>query len=112
MPSPFAAQIDQVSLDAPWSLVEAFSKMPRWKPADVETAAHDIARRLKELGVPCTLLESNLHLSIPYAASVTANGIAFNAKPPAYARDCRDGLTAPLVHVPATFSPSINTLFV
>lgn len=112
MTSPFSHLTDQVTLDAPWSLVEAFSKMPRWKPADVETAAHDIEKRLKSLGVPVTLIESNLHLSIPFTASVTAGDTTFNAKPPAYARDCRDGLSAPLVHVPATFSASINTLFV
>ncbi|MBT0957453.1 M28 family peptidase [Alphaproteobacteria bacterium KMM 3653] len=110
--SPFASLIDQVTIDAPWSLVEAFSKMPRWKPVDVEGAAHDIAGRLKALGVPVRLEEANLHLSIPYTASVTAGGETFNAKPPAYARDCREGLTAPLVHVPATISNSINTLFV
>jgi len=110
--SPFATLIDQVALDAPWSLVEAFSTMPRWKPADVEGAAHEIARRLGDLGVPVNLLEANLYLSIPYAASVSANGTTFNAKPPAYARDCRDGLTAALVHVPAIFSTSISTLFV
>ncbi|WP_327793687.1 M28 family peptidase [Harenicola maris] len=112
MTSPFASLIDQVTIDAPWSLVEAFSKMPRWKPVDVEGAAHDIAGRLKALGVPVRLEEANLHLSIPYTASVTAGGETFNAKPPAYARDCREGLTAPLVHVPATISNSINTLFV
>ena len=112
MTSPFSHLTDQVTLDTPWSLVEAFSTMPRWKPADVEIAAHDIAKRLATLGVPVTLLESNLHLSIPFTASVTAGGTTFNAKPPAYARDCRDGLTAPLVHVPAKFSASISTLFV
>lgn len=112
MTSPFSHLIDQVTLDAPWSLVEAFSTMPRWKPADVEVAAHDIAKRLKTLGVPVTLLKSNLHLSIPFTASISAGGTIFNAKPPAYARDCREGLTAPLVHVPATFSTSISTLFV
>jgi hypothetical protein len=58
-----------------------------------------------------TLHEANLYLSIPYTASVSANGTTFNAKPPAYATDCREGLTAPLVHVPATFSSSINTMF-
>jgi N-acetylated-alpha-linked acidic dipeptidase len=110
--SPFATLTDQVTLDVPWRLVEAFSTMPRWKPADVEIAAHDIARRLAELGVPVTLHEANLHLSIPFTASVTAGGVTFDAKPPAYAKDCREGLTAPLVHVPATFSASINTLFV
>lgn len=112
MTSPFSHLIDQVTLDAPWSLVEAFSTMPRWKPQDVETAAYNIAERLKALDVPVKLLESNLHLSIPFTASVMAGGRTFNAKPPAYARDCREGLSAPLVHVPATFSSSISTLFV
>ncbi len=112
MTAPFSHLTDQVTLDAPWSLVEAFSSMPRWKPEDVKTAAHDIAKRLDDLGVPYELLSSNLHLSIPFTASVSGGGKTFNAKPPAYARDCREGLTASLVHVPATFSASINSLFV
>ncbi len=112
MTSPFSHLTDQVTLDAPWSLVEAFSTMPRWKPEDVKTAAQDIAKRLDDLGVPYEMLNSNLHLSIPFTASVSGGGETFNAKPPAYARDCREGLTAPLVHVPAIFSASINTLFV
>ena len=112
MTSPFSHLTDEVTLDAPWSLVEAFSTMPRWKPEDVKTAAHDIGKRLDDLGVPYEMLSSNLHLSIPFTASVSGGGETFNAKPPAYARDCREGLTAPIVHVPATFSASINTLFV
>ncbi len=106
-----AAMMDAVSLDAPWALVEAFATMPRWKPADVATAAHDIAARLKALGVPVTLHEADLYLSIPFSASVEAGGETFRAKPPSYARDCREGLTAPLAYVPATVSQSINTLF-
>lgn len=112
MTSPFSHLTDQVTLDAPWSLVEAFSTMPRWKPEDVRTAAYDIAKRLDGLGVPYEMLSANLHLSIPFTASVSGGSAVYNAKPPAYARDCREGLTAPLVHVPATFSASINTLFV
>ena len=112
MTSPFSHLTDQVTLDAPWSLVEAFSTMPRWKPEDVRTAAYDIAKRLEGLGVPYEMLSADLHLSIPFTASVSGDGAVYNAKPPAYARDCREGLTAPLVHVPATFSASINTLFV
>ena len=103
--------LDQVTLDAPWSLVEAFATMPRWKPKDVEVAAHDIKARLTALGVPVTLLEADLYLSIPYSASVEADGSTFTAKPPAYATDCRGGLTAPIVHVPAQFSSTISTLF-
>lgn len=82
MTSPFSHLTDQVTLDAPWSLVEAFSTMPRWKPEDVKTAAQDIAKRLDDLGVPYEMLNSNLHLSIPFTASVSGGGETFNAKPP------------------------------
>lgn len=111
MSSPYSDILDQATLDAPWSLVEAFSTMPRWKPADVEAAGLDIANRLKALGIPVTLHRANLYLSIPFTASVTAGDTTFKAKPPAYARHCPEGVTAPLVHVPATISTSINTLF-
>ncbi|MGR3344868.1 MAG: M28 family peptidase [Paracoccaceae bacterium] len=103
--------IDQVTLEVPWSLVEAFSTMPRWKPSDVEIAAAELEKRLIAVGVPVAMHEANLYLSIPYTASVAAGGTTFNAKPPAYARDCRDGITGALVHVPAVTSNSISTLF-
>ena len=35
--------LDQVSLDAPWELVEAFSRTPRWMPEDVNRGADMIA---------------------------------------------------------------------
>ena len=35
--------LDDISLDAPWALVETFSKMPRWKPQDVNAGADVIA---------------------------------------------------------------------
>ena len=74
MTPPDSDLLDQVSLEAPWSLVETFATMPRWKPEDVEAAGHYIAARLKDHGVPVTLHEANLHLSIPYTASVSADG--------------------------------------
>lgn len=103
--------VDQVTCGHAWDLVEAFSTMPRWRPEDVEGAAHEIAKRLAALGVPVELLEADLALSIPLTASVTADGSTFHAKPPAYARSIPDGITGPLVYVPATASTSINTLF-
>ena len=39
--------LDDISLDAPWALVETFSKMPRWKPQDVNAGADVIAGMLK-----------------------------------------------------------------
>ncbi|SOH94316.1 PA domain-containing protein [Monaibacterium marinum] len=103
--------IDQVSDAAPWALVEHFSTFPRWKPEDVAEAASDIARRLDEVGVPCELLNANLYLSIPYDASVEANGVTYTAKPLAYAKSIPEGLTGTLVHVPGTLAASTASFY-
>jgi N-acetylated-alpha-linked acidic dipeptidase len=101
-----------IKLDAPWELVEAFAKHPRWKPEDVNAAADMIAARLAAHGVPVTMHEPEIYLSIPFHAEVRAGGRTFRAKPPAMARDCRGGVTAPLAYVPAQYSKGIGTLFV
>jgi N-acetylated-alpha-linked acidic dipeptidase len=103
--------LDDISLDVPWALVETFSTMPRWKPQDVNGSAEVIAKMLKAHGVPVTLHEPTLYLSIPFSAQVRVGDKVMKAKPPAYSRDCRDGLEAELVYVPASYSRSIGTLF-
>jgi hypothetical protein len=100
-----------VSLDAPWELVETFSRFPRWKPQDVNAACDLIVGRLKRHGVPVTVHEPEIYLSIPFHAEVRAVGAVYKAKPPAYSRSVPDGLEAPVVYVPATYSKSISTLF-
>ena len=105
------AALDAVSVDVPWELVETFSTMPRWKPEDVNRAADEIARRLKAHDVPVTVHQPELYLSIPFEAEIrTADGV-LRAKPPAYSVAMPDGLEAELVHVPATVTNSISTLF-
>ena len=103
--------VEDVSLDVPWALVEKFSKLPRWKTKDVNKSCDVIVKALKDCGVPVEVHEPSLYLSIPYSASIEAGGRTMRAKPPAYARDCRDGLTAELVYVPAAYSKTITTLF-
>ncbi|MEO1105421.1 MAG: M28 family peptidase, partial [Pseudomonadota bacterium] len=103
--------LDEVSIDAPWELVETFSKTPRWKPDDVAASCDMIVERLKAHGVAVEVLRPKLYLSIPFDARIEANGASFRAKPPAYSTDAREGLTAELVYVPAKISTSINTLF-
>jgi len=105
------AMLDAISLDAPWELVETFSTMPRWKPADVNAAAEVIAERLGRHGVPVTMHEPEIYLSIPHHAEVRAGGTTHKAKPPAYSVSVPEGLEAPLVYVPAAYSKSIGTLF-
>lgn len=103
--------VDDVSTELPWDLVLAFSKMPRWEPADVEKGAQAIAERLQAAGVPCTMHQPELYLSIPFSAEIRSELGTMRAKPPAYARDCRQGLEAELVYVPAKIQTSINKLF-
>ena len=74
--------LEQISLDQPWSLVERFSTMHRWRPEDVNTAADVIAGRLAKLGVPVEVHEPEIYLSIPLSAQVEAGGTTFRAKPP------------------------------
>jgi hypothetical protein len=100
-----------IGLDVPWALVEAFARHPRWKPGDVNAAADMIVQRLQDLGVPVTVHAPEIYLSIPHHAEVHLDGRVLKAKPPAMARDCRTGTTAPLAYVPAQYSKTIGTLF-
>ena len=103
--------IDEISIEAPWKLVETFSTMPRWRPKDVNKAAEVIVGMLRDAGVPVTVHKPTVYLSIPLRAEVRVSGRAINAKPPAYSRDCRQGTEGELVYVPATYSKSVGTLF-
>jgi hypothetical protein len=89
--------LDAVSLDVPWELVEAFSRMPRWRPEDVNRGADAIVERLGRLGVPVAVHEPEIFLSIPLSASVEAAGATHRAKPPSMSLSVPGGRTAPLV---------------
>ena len=103
--------IDAISVDAAWTLVEKFSTMPRWQPKDVNKSADIIVRMLRDEGVPVTVHKPTVYLSIPFGAEVRASGQVMKAKPPAYSRDCRNGIEGELVYVPASYSRSVGTLF-
>src|SRR3954470_18512377 len=109
--------LDQVSLDVPWSLVEQFSTMPRWRPEDVNAAADVIAARLQQLGVPHEVHAPELYLSIPLSASVEAAGMKFRAKPPSSAPSVPAGRSGELVELQAnpaalrSYNRDVATLF-
>ena len=71
-----------MTVTAPWELIEAFSRFPRWQPEAVNAAAEMIADRLRRLNVPVTVHAPEIYLSIPLDASVEADGQTFRAKPP------------------------------
>ena len=105
------AILDQINLDAPWKLVESFSRMPRWKPEDVNASCDVIVAALKAHGVPVTVHTPTIYLSIPHHAEVRVGDRVIKAKPPAMGRDVRNGLEGELVYVPAQYSKSVSTLF-
>ena len=84
-----------ISLDAPWSLVEAFASQHRENPKDADRGAEMIAEALQTHGIPVTMHRPNLFLSLPGEASVKAGGMVFRAKPPAFC--ARRLLQSPIV---------------
>lgn len=109
--------VDAVNLETPWELIETFATMPRWQPQDVNRGADAIVSRLRAAGVTVEVHQPELHLSIPYSASVTARGVTYRAKPPSSSLSIPDGLTARLVTLQAnpralrSYNRDIQTLF-
>jgi N-acetylated-alpha-linked acidic dipeptidase len=96
-----ARMLASLSLEAPWALIEAFARHPRWEPEAVNAAADMIAERLVRLGVPVTVHAPEIYLSIPLDASVEAEGERFRAKPPSMSVSVPEGLSGELVYLPA-----------
>ncbi|HWL80400.1 MAG TPA: M28 family peptidase [Roseomonas sp.] len=109
--------LEAVSLDHPWSLVETFSTMPRWRPEDVNAAADVIVSRLTALGVPVEVHQPEICLSVPLSASVQAGGKTYRAKPPSSSLPVPQGRRAKLVKLQAnpkalrSYNRDIATLF-
>jgi N-acetylated-alpha-linked acidic dipeptidase len=103
-----APLLADISLDAPWQLIERFAALKREHPDDVRTAAAEIVQRLESFGVPVTVHEPELYLSLPGAAQVRAGGRQNRAKPLAMSRSYPEGLTAPLAFAPTAFDPNTD----
>jgi N-acetylated-alpha-linked acidic dipeptidase len=114
-PNPQAEQamLDEISIDAPWALIERFSTLVRESGSEDErTAARYISDRLSEWGVPHEMHEPTLFLSIPRNASVEASGRTLRAKTPSMSRPTGPGgLTGELVYVPSSFARNAAVLF-
>lgn len=91
-----SAILDQVQVDFAWKLIERFKDQPREAPHDVNRGAEIIAEQLKAAGVPVTMHQPTLFLSLPGPASVKIGTKTFKAKPPAFSVSVPEGVTAPL----------------
>lgn len=109
--------VDEVTIDLPWGLVESFAGMPRWRPEDVNRGMDTLVQRLHDEGIPVEVHQPEIYLSIPYAASVSAGGITYRAKPPSSALPVPGGRTGKLVKLTAnpkalrSYNRDIKTLF-
>ncbi|MEX2642907.1 MAG: M28 family peptidase [Acetobacterales bacterium] len=112
-----SALLADVTIDAPWALVEAFSKIVREHPRDCNRAADLLVKQLDGLGVPVTVHAPKLYLSLPGTASVEADGKTFRAKPAAFSNAVPDGIEAPLAwaggdtEMPLGYGPNSAALF-
>ena len=96
-----AAFRKDISLEAPWALVEAFATQHREKPEDSDRGAEMIAEALRAHGIPVTMHRPTLYLSMPETASVEVGGQRFAAKPPAFCASCPEGIEGDLIHMAA-----------
>ena len=109
--------LDEVSLALPWDLVEQFSRMPRWRPEDVNRGADVIVEKLRGAGVPVEVHEPEICLSVPLSASVTVGNTSYRAKPPSSSLPVPNGRAGKLVALQAnpralrSYNRDIKTLF-
>jgi hypothetical protein len=106
-----SALLGAVTLDEPWALIESFSTYKREHPTDVNRGMDEVAARLAKHGVPVTMHTPELYLSLPGAARVEIAGQTFRAKPPAYARDARGGVSGELIYISSSQPKAISTMF-
>lgn len=98
--------LGSISLDAPWDIVEKFSKVVRLSGTTEERQAIDmLISHLESWGVPHTLHEPDAFISIPLGASlrlVGEHGKSFRAKTPAMSVATGDAeVEGELVYVPS-----------
>ena len=109
--------LDEVSLSAPWELVETFAGTHRWRPEDVNRGVDLLVERIARLGVPVTVHQPEIYLSVPLSASVEAGGVTHRAKPPSSCLSVPEGRSAKLVYLAAnpkalrSYSRDVQELF-
>jgi hypothetical protein len=104
---------DAVSLNAPWPVVEALSRLVRLSgSADERQALAMLMARLDAWQVPHRLHEPMCFISIPGPAGVRCDGTAYRAKTPAMSAST-GGAEVPgeLVYVPGTAGDSPGDVF-
>src|SRR5581483_3231947 len=107
---------DAIRLDEPRALLDRFATLVRESgtPAE-ETAGRYIVERLKAIGVPVTLHEPDLYISVPERAELTiADGggtRTLRARPPAMARATTAPVEGEICYVASRYAAGTQSLF-
>jgi hypothetical protein len=96
------------TLDEAWPMVELFSTIRRESAAEGNRAISAIIERLRACGVPVTVHEPRLYLTVPKFGSVEADGRRMHARPAPMTLPAPNGVTAPLVFVEKPIGPPLG----
>ncbi|HEY7473807.1 MAG TPA: M28 family peptidase [Vicinamibacterales bacterium] len=105
-----------IALDEPLALIRNFSTLTRESgTADERAAGEYIAERLRRLGIPTTVHDPELFLSIPERSELRVIGSGSDtiaSRPPSFARSTNGEETSgELVYVPSTYAGGTASLF-
>lgn len=104
---------DDLSIDVPWALIERFTTLVRESGGEDErVAAQYIADQLTQLGVPHTVYEPELFISVPVSAALHYNSKEIRAKTPSFSITTGpEGISGEAVFVEAKRPEGVARLF-
>lgn len=105
--------LDDVTLEAPWAVIEKFSALVRLSGSSEERTAVDLLRQhLTQWGVPHHLYEPDAFISIPGEASIRVGETRYRAKTPAMSIST-DGheISGPLVYIASQAGETTGDVF-
>lgn len=105
--------LQELSIDAPWALIERFTTLVRESGSEDERiGAKYISDQLSEFGVPHTVHTPELFLSVPVSASLELNGETIRAKAPAGSASTGSaGVTGEVVYLKQQASTGARDVF-
>jgi N-acetylated-alpha-linked acidic dipeptidase len=108
-----SALLDEVRIDDGWALVERFTSLVRGSGTEDEASAvGEITAQLQQWGIPYTVHEPELFISLPGKSSLTVGDTTYHAKTPAMAAPTGpEGLSGELFYEPAGYAKDITGIF-
>ena len=105
--------LQELAIDAPWSLIERFTTLVRESGSEDERiAAQYISDRLTEFGVPHQVHNPDLFLSVPISASLEVGGQTLRAKAPSCSASTGPaGIKGEVVYLTRQASTNVGDFF-